>query len=109
MRFEILVEVRLRPGVADPEGSTIERALSALGFKGVEHLRVGKAFRFEVDAPDEASAVALGSEVTDRLLANPVIEESEVTARPTSKSTSKTRHTTRVEPMTGSTSLGKSG
>ena len=27
--FDVLVEVRLRPGIADPEGATIERALVA--------------------------------------------------------------------------------
>ena len=33
------VEVQLRPGIADPEGATIERALPALGFDGVAHVR----------------------------------------------------------------------
>ena len=36
MRFSVLVEVRLRPGVADPQGATIERALPALGFDAVQ-------------------------------------------------------------------------
>ena len=31
MTFDVAVEVRLRPGIADPQGSTIERALPALG------------------------------------------------------------------------------
>ena len=30
--FEALVEVQLRPGISDPKGATIERALPALGF-----------------------------------------------------------------------------
>ena len=34
MRFSARVEVQLRPGIADPEGATIERALPALGFEG---------------------------------------------------------------------------
>ncbi len=36
----------------------------------------GKSFRFEVDAADEAAALAQATELADRLLANPVIEES---------------------------------
>ena len=70
------MEVRLLPGIADPEGATIERALPALGFEGVDHMRAGRSFSFEVDAPDEAAARTRATELADRLLANPVIEES---------------------------------
>jgi len=79
MRFSVLVEVRLRPGIADPQGATIERALPALGFSGVDGVRVGKAVRFLLDAADEASARAEAQDMAERLLANPVIEEAEVT------------------------------
>ena len=60
MRFWARVEVQLRPGIADPEGATIERALPALGFDEVAHVRAGRSFSFEVDAPDEAAARAHG-------------------------------------------------
>ena len=76
MRFQARVEVQLRPGIADPEGATIERALPALGFDGVVHMRAGRSFSFEVDAPDESAARTKATELADRLLANPVIEES---------------------------------
>lgn len=76
MRFEARVEVQLRPGIADPEGATIERALPALGFEGVAHVRAGRCFTFEVSAPDEGAARTKATELADRLLANPVIEQS---------------------------------
>ncbi len=79
MKYEVLVEVRLRPGIADPQGATIERALPALGFEGVEGVSVGKAFRMTVEAPDEPAARRRATEMADRLLANPVIEDSTVT------------------------------
>ncbi len=81
-RFSVLVEVHLRHGIADPQGATIERALPALGLTGVTGVRSGKAFRFDISAPDEASALAQATVVADRLLANPVIEESVVTVGP---------------------------
>jgi phosphoribosylformylglycinamidine synthase len=81
-RFSVLVEVHLRQGIADPQGATIERALPALGLGGVTGVRSGKAFRFDIAADDEASALALATVVADRLLANPVIEESAVTVAP---------------------------
>ncbi|MDP1807786.1 MAG: phosphoribosylformylglycinamidine synthase subunit PurS, partial [Acidimicrobiales bacterium] len=56
MRFPVLVEVRLRPGISDPAGATVQRALPALGFDGVADVRVGKAIRFTVEAADEAAA-----------------------------------------------------
>ena len=78
MRYEVLVEVRLRPGIADPQGATIERALPALGFDGVGAVRVGKAIRLSVDAPDAEAARERAAQVAERLLANPVIEQSDV-------------------------------
>jgi len=78
MRFRARVEVRLRSGIADPEGATIERALPALGFAEIHQVRAGRSFRFEVEAADEAAARALAEELAHRLLANPVIEDSEL-------------------------------
>jgi phosphoribosylformylglycinamidine synthase PurS subunit len=75
----VLVEVRLRPDVADPQGATIERSLPALGFVGVDGVRVGKAIRFTVDADDEQSARSRVEELCKRFLTNPVIEDAEVT------------------------------
>jgi phosphoribosylformylglycinamidine synthase PurS subunit len=73
--FEAFVEVRKHPGIADPEGATIERSLPALGFAGVSDVSVGKAFRLSVEAPDEAVARATVQALAERLLANPVLEE----------------------------------
>jgi phosphoribosylformylglycinamidine synthase len=78
-RFSVLVEVQLRPGIADPQGSTIERSLPALGFAGVHGVRVGKAMRFEVEAADEQAARALVDDMCARFLTNPVIEDASVT------------------------------
>ncbi len=78
MRFAARVEVRLRPGIADPEGVTIERALPALGFDDVCEVRAGRCFRFEVDAADGAMARRRAEDLAHRLLTNPVIERSEV-------------------------------
>jgi len=83
MRFSARVEVRLRKGIADPEGATIERALPALGFDDVRDVRAGRAFRFELEAPDEEAARRRAEQLAARLLANPVIEDTEVELRTT--------------------------
>ncbi len=77
--FAVLVEVTLRPDVADPQGATIERSLPALGFGEVAGVRVGKAIRFMVDAADEATARTRVEELCRRFLTNPVIEDAAVT------------------------------
>ena len=77
--FEALVEVRLRPGIADPQGTTIERALPALGFETISGVRSGKAFRLTVEATDEDKAREQVEELCRRFLTNPVIEDSVVT------------------------------
>ncbi len=74
----MLVEVRLKPTIADPAGATVERALPALGFEQVSRVRVGKAVRFEVDAADADAAGQVGRALAERLLGNPVIEDTEV-------------------------------
>ena len=79
MRFPVLVEVSLRPGIADPQGQTIERALPALGFDGVEGVRVGKAIRFAIDAADEDTARKHVEDLCERFLTNPVIEAATIT------------------------------
>jgi phosphoribosylformylglycinamidine synthase PurS subunit len=78
MTFDVAVEVRLRPGIADPQGSTIERSLPALGFDGVSGVTVGKSIRFTVEADDEAHARSLVDDMCHRFLTNPVIEDSVV-------------------------------
>jgi len=76
--FEVLVEVTLRPGIADPQGATIERSLPLLGVAGVSDVRVGKAIRLSVEAVDEDEARRLVDDLCARFLTNPVIEDATV-------------------------------
>jgi phosphoribosylformylglycinamidine synthase len=82
MRFDVLVEVSPREGVADPQGQTIERSLPALGFGGVTGVRVGKALRFQVEADSEDAARTEVEDMCARFLTNPVIEDSTVEVAP---------------------------
>jgi phosphoribosylformylglycinamidine synthase len=43
--------------------------------EGVRRLRIGKAIEVELEAPDPATARAQLELLSDRLLANPVIED----------------------------------
>lgn len=82
MRYQVRVDVTHLPGVLDPQGATVERALPALGYDNVTEIRIGKSIRLVVEAPDEAAAQAQVVEMCDRLLANPVIEAYEISLGP---------------------------
>jgi phosphoribosylformylglycinamidine synthase subunit PurS len=75
MVYDAFIEVNLREGIADPQGSTIEKATANLGFEGVVNVRVGKCIRFQVEAENEVNASSVVQELCDRFLTNPVIEE----------------------------------
>ncbi len=71
------VHVRLRPGIADPEGQTIAGGLRSLGFESVADVRAGKLLRVTFEAADRVSAEAAVAQMCSRLLANPVMETAE--------------------------------
>jgi phosphoribosylformylglycinamidine synthase subunit PurS len=76
--FEARVEVSHLPGIADPAGATVERALPALGYTNVSQVHIGKTIRLVVDAADEATARREVDDMCKRLLANPVIESYDI-------------------------------
>lgn len=78
MTYSAQVNVMLKPGIADPQGTTIERALPALGYAEVDGVRVGKRIELALEADSADAARARVVEMCERLLANPVIESFEV-------------------------------
>tara|TARA_E500000178_G_scaffold42085_1_gene37752 strand:- start:308 stop:568 length:261 start_codon:yes stop_codon:yes gene_type:complete len=74
-RYQARVLVRLRPSVLDPAGEATRGAAARLGVEGISKLRIGKAVELEVDAPNATEARRRLELLSDRLLANPVIED----------------------------------
>ena len=74
-RYHDRVLVRLRPSVLDPAGEATRGAAERLGVEGISKLRIGKAVELELDAPDADEARRRLELLSDRLLANPVIED----------------------------------
>jgi phosphoribosylformylglycinamidine synthase len=73
--FNVLVEVKNRPGIADPAGATVEKSLPTLGFDDVSGVHIGKAIRLNVEADTQEAARARVEDLCTRFLTNPVIED----------------------------------
>jgi len=68
------VYVTLKPGVLDPQGEAVRRALGTLGFDGVEAVRQGKLIELDLAEADADAAEASVKAMCEKLLANTVIE-----------------------------------
>lgn len=69
------IYITLKPGVNDPQGLTIRSGLHQLGFDTVQDVRAGKYMEIRLDENDRERANERITEMCDRLLANPVIEQ----------------------------------
>ncbi len=74
MTARVEVFVQLKDGMLDPQGKTLEHALEALGYSGVENVRVGKWITFAVEGDTREEIGVKVDEMCRRLLANTVIE-----------------------------------
>ena len=74
-RYLVDVVVTLRPVINDPQGISVRHGLHQLGFTEVASARVGRLVSLELDAASEADARARVAAMSDRLLANPVLED----------------------------------
>lgn len=76
--MKVTVVVRRRPEISDPQGTTVSRALSDMGFAGVGTVRINKEIELEVEGDDTADVERRVAEMCERLLANPVMDDFEI-------------------------------
>lgn len=76
--MKVVVNVKLKPGVLDPQGKAVKHALASLGFNGVGDVRVGKQIVLDIDETDKEKARKIVTEMCDEILANTVIEDYEI-------------------------------
>jgi phosphoribosylformylglycinamidine synthase len=73
--MKVTVEITRRPEIADPQGTTIQRALHDLGHNEVMSVRVDRVIHLEVEGDDREDIVAKVEEMCRQVLANPVLED----------------------------------
>ena len=73
--YQARIYITLKPTVNDPQGITVLSSLRRLGFNNAEDVRVGKYLLVNVSESDRETAAASVTDMCQKLLTNPVIEE----------------------------------
>ena len=76
--YKATISITLRPSILDPEGKTVQHALTNLGYEEVTQVRMGKQAEVWIDAEDEDEARQVATEACEKLLANPVTENFDI-------------------------------
>jgi phosphoribosylformylglycinamidine synthase len=71
------VLVRPKPGILDPQGEAVKGSLKKSGFDVVD-VRIGRVVDVELDTDDRSKARAELEQMSNQLLANPLIESFEI-------------------------------
>ena len=73
--YQARIYITLKPTENDPQGKTVLSSLHRLGFNNAEDVRVGKYLLVNVSESDRETAAASVTDMCQKLLTNPVIEE----------------------------------
>jgi len=71
--MRVKVDVTLRSGILDPQGSAVKNGLLKLGFGEVKDVRIGKVIYLKLDSTQDIDARI--KEMCEKLLVNEVIED----------------------------------
>jgi phosphoribosylformylglycinamidine synthase len=71
----VVVDVKLKPEILDPQGRAVLGAFDRLGLTGVADVRQGKQFVITIDGDVDEAKLAQINEIASTLLSNPVIED----------------------------------
>jgi phosphoribosylformylglycinamidine synthase PurS subunit len=73
--MKVRVLVSYKDSVLDPQGQTVKNALHTLGYDFIKDVRQGKVFELEIGSMTREEAEKIIPEISDRVLANPIIEK----------------------------------
>ena len=73
--MKVRVIVSYKNTVLDPQGQTVRNALHTLGYDFIKDVRQGKVFELELAGISREEAEKIIPEISDKVLANPIIEQ----------------------------------
>ncbi|GBD88575.1 phosphoribosylformylglycinamidine synthase subunit PurS [bacterium BMS3Abin03] len=77
--FRAKVLIKRRASILDPQGKAVEIGAQHLGLTNIKNTRIGKYIEFDVDTNDKTEAEKEVNDYCEKLLANPVMEDYEIT------------------------------
>lgn len=83
--FHSKIIVTLRKSILDPQGKAVEHGTHSLGYTTVKNVRIGKVVELNVETESKEEAERITKEVSEKLLANPVMEDFTFTVEKTSR------------------------
>ena len=72
--WSVSIDVNLKKGVLDAQGTATNNALKSLGYEEVKDVRIGKCINLKMDGKTREAVSKRVDEMCNKLLANPVIE-----------------------------------
>lgn len=78
MTFNVAINVMPLKDLLDPQGKAVLAGLHNLGISNAEDVRIGKRITLQIDAATEQDAINVANEAAQKLLANQVMEQFEI-------------------------------
>lgn len=79
MTYTVQVKVMPLKDLLDPQGKAVMGGLQNLGLSNIADVRIGKHIDLQIEAANKNEALAAAEDAAKKLLANPVMENFEVT------------------------------
>lgn len=79
MQFTVQIKVMPLKDLLDPQGKAVLGGLQNLGLDNVSDVRIGKHIDLQIEAATKEDAMIAAEEASKKLLANPVMENFEIT------------------------------
>lgn len=79
INYSAKIKIMLKKGILDVQGKTVENALNSMEFENIHNVRIGKYVELIVNAPNETEARNIVDQASSKLIANPIIEDYEIT------------------------------
>ena len=79
--MKVQVTIRRRAQISDPQGTAVRKGLRDLGYD-VSEVRIDRNVILEVGGTDESTVRSAVTEMCERLLANPVMEDYDIELLP---------------------------
>lgn len=79
MKYTAHINVMPLKELLDPQGKAVNNSLHNLGLAAVNNVRIGKHITLSIEADSKEAANAIADEACKKLLANPVMEQYDIT------------------------------